>query len=268
MNNHKNARLTVFGRQLLVQRILQQGLRFEEAAHAAGVRTGTAYKWLTRYRQEGPYGLYNRSSRSVFRPHAIDDLGQQRCIELHKQRQIYRHISQSLGIGHSSVARILQRMGLTRLANLEPAPSVQRYEHEKPEDLLHLDIRRLGRFHRATGDRCQDSPGAGWEYVHVAVDDHSRVALVSFGYSLTMAPVIGRHASRSSVVAWDSSTCKPYTPQSNGKAERFIQTALRESNWAIGRSSTDWLFVARRRWGYDRSYWACCWRTTYCAVRW
>ena len=180
MNNHKNARLTVFGRQLLVQRILQQGLRFEEGAHAAGVRTGTAYKWLTRYRQEGLYGLNNRSSRPAFRPHAIDDLGQQRCIELHKQRQIYRHISQSLGIGHSSVARILQRMGLTRLANLEPAPSVQCYEHEKPEDLLHLDIRRLGRFHRSghrvMGDRRQDSPGAGWECTHVAVDDHSSVA--------------------------------------------------------------------------------------------
>lgn len=75
MSNHKNARLSVFGRQLLVQRILQQGLRFEEAAHAAGVRTGTAYKWLTRYRQEGPCGLYNRSSRPAFRPHVIDYLG-------------------------------------------------------------------------------------------------------------------------------------------------------------------------------------------------
>jgi len=172
--NHKNARLTVFGRQLLVQRILEQDLRVEEAAHAAGVSTRTAYKWLTRYRQEGPDGLYNRSSQPASCPHAIDDQRQQRIIELRKQRQTYRHISQSLGIGHSSVACILQRRRLNRLANLEPATPVQRYEHEKPGDMLHLGIKKLGRFHRpghrVIGDRSQDSRGAGWEYVHVAIE--------------------------------------------------------------------------------------------------
>lgn len=132
-------------------------------------------------------------------------------------------------------------MGLNRLANLEPATLVQRYEHEKPGDLLHLDIKKLGRFHRpghrVTGDRRQDSPGAGWEYAHVAIDDHSRVAFsalhpdetgrsaclallqalryyaglgfISVGYSLTMEPVIGRNASRSCVVGWGSSICAP-----------------------------------------------------------
>ncbi|WP_445206791.1 helix-turn-helix domain-containing protein [Aeromonas sp. DNRA1] len=99
-------------------------MRVEEAAHAAEVSTRTAYKWLTRYRQEGPDGLYNRSSRAASCPYAIDDQRQQRIIELRKQRLTYRHISQSLGIGLSTVARILQRMGLNRLANLEPATLV------------------------------------------------------------------------------------------------------------------------------------------------
>lgn len=126
VNNHKNARLTLFARQLLVRRILEQDLRVEEAAHSSGVSTRTAYKWLTRYRQEGPDSLHNRSSRPVSCPHAIDDQQQQMIIALRKQRQTYRHISQALGIGHSSVARILQRMGLNRLANLEPAAPVQR----------------------------------------------------------------------------------------------------------------------------------------------
>ncbi|WP_442866072.1 helix-turn-helix domain-containing protein [Aeromonas sp. Y318-1] len=107
--------------------------------------------------------MHNRSSRPAFCPHAIDDQRQQVIIALRKQRQTYRHISQALGIGHSSVARILQRMGLNRLADLAPAPPVQRHEHEKPGDLLHLDIKKLGRFrrpgHRVTGDRSQDSPG-------------------------------------------------------------------------------------------------------------
>ncbi|MDR7022448.1 transposase InsO family protein [Aeromonas salmonicida] len=204
--------------------------------------------------------MYNRSSQPASCPHAIDDLRQQRIIEPRKQRQTYRHISQSLGIGHSTVARILQRMGLNRLANLEPAPPVQRYEHEKPGDLLHLDIKKLGRFHRpghrVTGDRRQDSPGAGWEYAHVAVDDHSRVAFSALypdetGRStcLALLQALRYYAGlgiRFSRLLTDNGACyrskrfqklcrrlglkhlrtKPYTPQTNGKAERFIQTAL------------------------------------------
>jgi transposase len=179
MNNHKNARLTVYGRELLVKRIVELGLRPEEAAQASGVSVRTAYKWLKRYRDEGRAGLANRSSRPRHCPHALSVQCQERIIERRKARQPYRQISRELGVGHSSVARVLCRQGLNRLANLEPAKPVQRYEYDRPGGLLHLDIKKLGRFrrpgHRVTGDRHSRSEGAGWEYVHVAIDDHSRI---------------------------------------------------------------------------------------------
>jgi hypothetical protein len=100
-----------------------------------------------------------------------------------QQRQTYRQIAQALGIGQSTVARILKRKGLNRLAVLSPARPDNRYEHDAPGDLLHLDIKKLGRFersgHRTTGDHQQNTAGAGWEYVHVAIDDHSRLAYSS-----------------------------------------------------------------------------------------
>lgn len=269
MNHHENARLTVHGRVLLVRRILEQGLRPEEAAQAAGVSVRTAYKWLKRYREEGVAGLQNRSSRPHRCPHALPPERIEQVVEQRKRRHTYRHISQTLGIGHSTVARILRRRGLDRLRELEPAAPVQRYEHAHPGDLLHLDIKKLGRFrlpgHRATGNRQQGrSEGAGWEFIHVAVDDASRIAFSAIHPDETARSAcafllqavryylsLGIHIRR---LLTDNRACyrsrrfrrlckrlgirhkrtRPYTPRTNGKAERWIQTALRE--WAYAQA--------------------------------
>jgi len=183
MNLHKHARLTPRGRALLVERVLEHGLRVEEAAHASGVSVRTAYKWLARFREEGPAGLHDRSSAPRRCPHATPREQVEAVIALRRARHTYHQIAQALSIAHSTVARLLRRAGLHRLAKLEPAPPVNRYEHEKPGDLLHLDIKKLGRFwrpgHRVTRDRQNASDGAGWEYVHLAIDDHSRVAFAT-----------------------------------------------------------------------------------------
>ena len=269
MNNHQNARLTVHGRELLVRRILEHGLRPEEAAQAMGVSARTAYKWLKRYREEGLAGLHNRGSRPRHCPHAVAADCREQIITRRKARQSYRQISQDLGVGHSTVARILRRQGPNRLASLEPAAPVRRYEHEAPGDLLHLDIKKLGRFHRpghrVTKDRQRGrSEGAGWEYVHVAIDDHARIAFSTIhtdetGRSACMALLQALRYYQSLGIRFkrvltDNGSCyqsgrfrrlcrrlglkhkrtRPYTPRTNGKAERFIQTALRE--WAYARA--------------------------------
>jgi transposase InsO family protein len=252
-----------------VRRILEHGLRPEEAAQAAGVSVRTAYKWLKRYQAEGLAGLENRSSRPHRCPHATPPESQEAVATHRKARQTYRQISQLLGLGISTVARILCRQGLNRLSSLEPAPPVQRYEYAEPGGLLHLDIKKLGRFrvpgHRVTGDRTQGrSDGAGWEYVHVAVDDSSRIAFSAIFPDETarsacafLTQAVRYYASlgiRIQRVLTDNGPCyksrrfrrlgrrlgfklrhtKPYTPRTNGKAERFIQTALRE--WAYARA--------------------------------
>jgi transposase InsO family protein len=267
MNLHKHARLTPRGRALLVRRI-HHGLRVEEAAQAAGVSVRTAYKWLRRFREEGEAGLMDRSSRPQHCPHATPDALVEQVIEQRRARHTYRQIAIQLGLAISTVARRLRRVGLNRLAELEPAPPVVRYQYPSPGDLLHLDIKKLGRFrkpgHRVTGDRQQSSSGAGWEYVHVAIDDASRIAFSSLhpderGRSACQALMqalryyrnLGIHFTR---IMTDNGSCylsrkfrrlvkrlglrhlrtKPYTPRTNGKAERFIQTSLRE--WAYARS--------------------------------
>ncbi|UYG06495.1 IS481 family transposase [Halomonas sp. M4R1S46] len=268
MNTHKNARLTPHGRALLVRRVVDEGLRPEEVAQAQGVSVRTVYKWVRRYRQEGEAGLQNRSSRPRRCPHAVPAEVREQVLERRQQRQTYRQIAERLGIGHSTVARLLEREGLNRLSALTPARPVNRYEHDAPGDLLHLDIKKLGRFerpgHRVTGDRQQNTRGAGWEYVHIAIDDHSRVAFGtrypdetgwSACYALLEAVRYYRNLGiRFSRVLTDNGGCykskpfrrlcqrlglkrkrtRPYTPRTNGKAERFIQTALRE--WAYARS--------------------------------
>ncbi|WP_368930060.1 IS481 family transposase [Achromobacter xylosoxidans] len=268
MNLHKHARLTPHGRALLVHRILREGLRVEEAAQACGVSARTAYKWLDRFRCEGMAGLSDRSSRPGRCPHATPASVVRQVLTRRRERQTYRQIGDALGLGQSTVARIVRQAGLNRLSALEPQRPHNRYEHPKPGDMLHLDIKKLGRFrrpgHRVTGDRTQSSDGAGWEYVHVAIDDHSRVAFsciqkderaISAGHALIAAlryyRSLGVQFSR---VLTDNGACyrsglfarllrrlglkhrrtRPYTPRTNGKAERFIQTALRE--WAYARS--------------------------------
>lgn len=268
MNAHKNARLTVHGRTLLVRRILEQGLRPEEAAQAAGVSVRTAYKWLKRYREQGLAGLHNRSSRPHHCPHGIRPEDREKIIEARKCRQTYRQISQNLRIGHSTIARLLGREGLNRMSSLEPAKPLQRYEYDRAGGLLHLDIKKLGRFrrpgHRVTGDRQQSSRGAGWEFVHIAIDDHSRIGFGTIhpdetGSSVCSALLQAVRYYRGLGIRFERvltdngagylsrrfrRLCnrlglrhlrtRPYTPRTNGKAERFIQTALRE--WAYARA--------------------------------
>ena len=268
MNLHKHARLSPRGRALLVDRILIQGLRVEEAAHAAGVSVRTAYTWLKRFKEEGSGGLTDRSSRPRHCPHATAPRIVDQVLEQRRARQTYRQIAEQLSVAPSTVARLLRRAGLHRLAELEPAAPHNRYEYAAPGQLLHLDIKKLARFrqpgHRVTGNRQVNSDGIGWEYVHLAIDDHSRVAFGSIepderGISACRALLQAARYYRGLGVRFervltDNGACyrsrsfrrlvhrlgmrhlrtRPYTPRTNGKAERLVQTCLRE--WAYARS--------------------------------
>lgn len=288
MNNHKNARLTVHGRALLVNRVVEQGIRPAEAAKASGVSLRTAYKWLARYREEGFAGLINRSSRPANCPHAVTPKDQAKIVALRKARHSCHRICRETGISASTISRLLRRNGLGRLASLEPAPPLVRYEYEQPGDLLHLDIKKLGRFerpgHRVTGNQRRNSRRAGWEFLHVAIDDHSRL-----GFSCVRRRQDGIDACKALLealryyqslnirftrVMTDNGSCyisrkfqrlcqrlklkhlrtKPYTPRTNGKAERFIQTSLRE--WAYSRSYDSSLHRAAhlRAWLHDYNW--------------
>lgn len=268
MNLHKHARLSPRGRALLVDRILMQGLRVEEAAHAAGVSVRTAYKWLKRFKEEGLDGLTDRSSRPQRCPHATPQAVVDQVVEQRRSRQTYRQIAEHLSVAPSTIARLLRRAGLHRLAELEHAAPENRYEYAASGQLLHLDIKKLARFrqpgHRVTGNRRINSDGIGWEYVHLAIDDHSRVAFGSIepderGSSACRALLqtvryyraLGVRFER---VLTDNGACyksrgfrrlvrrlgirhlrtRPYTPRTNGKAERLVQTSLRE--WAYART--------------------------------
>jgi transposase InsO family protein len=277
MNVHKNARLTPIGRERIV-RLVAGGQTLQAAARAAGVCPRTVRKWLERYRQEGVAGLCDRSSRPrrLYRPTPQVVVEQAGC--LRRQRFTGKQIAAELGISAATVSRILRRLGLNRLRDLEPAEPVRRYEREHPGELIHIDIKKLGKFnqagHRVTGDRTRQSSrrgvrggkrwGAGWEFVHVCIDDASRIAFSkvmkserkSCAVAFLKAAVayyacLGVRIQR---VMTDNGPCyqsaafrkackrlgirhirtRPYTPRTNGKAERFIQTSLRE--WAYARA--------------------------------
>jgi transposase InsO family protein len=274
MNIHKNARLTPIGRERLVQAILS-GQTPEAAAHAAGVCPRTARKWVARFETEGRAGLVDRSSRPnrLYRPTPAAIVKQVEV--LRRQRFTGKHIAADLGVSPATVSRILRRLGLNRMRDLEPAEPVRRYEREHPGDMIHIDIKKLGRFdkvgHRITGDRTgqSNSRGVGWEFVHVCIDDHSRVAFsqikpdekadsavpflkAAVAYYKSLGVTVTR-------VMTDNGSCykafafrdacrdlglkhirtKPYTPKTNGKAERFIQTALREWAYALAYPTSD-----------------------------
>lgn len=267
MNIHQNARLTPKGRALLVRRILG-GETVQAAAAACGVSQRCAHHWLRRYRTEGPAGLSDRSSRPHRSPRRTPASIVKRVIALRRRRWTGRHIATVVGLSPATVSRILQRAGLNRLRHLDPAPAVRRYEHQAPGDLLHLDIKKLGRFqragHRVTADKTHRCRGAGWEFVHVAIDDHTRIAFSlilpderscsAVAFLRAVVAYYGSLGVRIRRLLTDNGSCyrskafrlacrrlgirhrftRPYTPRTNGKAERFIQTALRE--WAYARS--------------------------------
>ena len=267
MNSHKHARLTPKGRALLVSRVLDEGWTVADASMAAGVSKRTSYKWLARFKAEGELGLLDRSSRPRHCPRGLSADERGSLEALRRQRWPLWRIAMQAGRGVATVSRCMKRLGLSRLKSLEPPVPVVRYERAAAGELLHIDTKKLGRIdgvgHRITGDRTKNhNRGIGWDIVHLAIDDHSRVSFaqvlpdekaVSCVQFLRQA--VAYYASlgvRIERVMTDNGTgykntfkaacdelgfrhikTRPYTPKTNGKAERFVQTSLRE--WAYAR---------------------------------
>src|SRR6266851_4386056 len=182
MNVHKNARLTPHSRAELVRRVLVAGQAPVTVATAMGVTTKTVSKWLGRLAAESAAGLVDRSSRPhrLYRP--TPAVTAQQIEVLRRQRCTGRQIAQATGISPATVSRVLKRLGLNKLKALDPVEPIRRYQRQYPGDMIHIDIKKLGRFdrigHRITGDRTgqSNSRGIGWEFVHVCIDDASRLA--------------------------------------------------------------------------------------------
>ena len=266
MDVHQNARTTPHSRAEIVRRV-QAGQRPAVVAAAMGVSEPTVRKWVARYHVAGEAGLGDRSCRPRRSPAATPRALVSWAEWLRRQRWTSVDIAKVLGLSPSTVARYLRRRGLARLHQLEPAPPIRRYQWAHPGDLLHLDVKKLGRIgrigHRITGDRRSRVRGIGWEFVHVAIDDASRLAYVEVlgdegGVTTTKflwralawfrrlgirvrrvltdngnGYVADRFARLCRSAGLRHRRTRPYTPRTNGKAERFIQTLLRE--WAYRR---------------------------------
>ena len=185
MNIHHNARLTPLGRERMVRAIVEGRQMPQAAARAAGVCPRTARKWVARFKAEGLAGLADRSSRPQRLRQPTSPAVVDQVIGLRRQRLPGQHIAKTAGVSPATVSRILKRAGLSRLKDLEPPEPVRRYERQHPGELIHIDIKKLGRFHRVghriTGDRRRQTThgrgqGAGWDFVHVCIDDASRIA--------------------------------------------------------------------------------------------
>lgn len=270
MDTHKNARLTPKGREEMVRAVVDGGLNKSAAARKYNTSPKTVAKWVKRFCAEGMNGLRDRSSKPLSSPSQILPSTADAVESLRRQRCTQEQIAAELDISKASVSRILKRRGLSLLSALEPQTPRPRYERASPGEIIHIDIKKLGRFNR-TGHRItrnvvghSGTGRPGYEFVHVAIDDHSRVAIArvfpnekkesaiafleaAFSYYRSLGITISR-------VMTDNGSCyrskafiracqrlhikqirtRPYTPQTNGKAERFIQTALRE--WAYARA--------------------------------
>ena len=182
MDSHKNARLTPKGREEMVRAVADGGLGKAAAARQFNTTPKTVAKWVERFRAEGVNGLRDRSSRPLSLPSQTAPATCAAVETLRRQRYTGKQIAAEVGVSSATVSRILKRRGLNKLAALEPAEPIRRYERETPGEIIHIDIKKLGRFeqvgHRITGDRKgqSNSRGVGWEYLHLAIDDHSRVA--------------------------------------------------------------------------------------------
>jgi transposase InsO family protein len=263
MDVHQNARTTRHGRWLMVQR-LAEGWSVAAVAAAMGVDARTVRKWRDRHAAEGEPGLAERSSRPHRSPTRLDEAAQAEIEALRRQRRSGPAIARQLGRPVATVGLVLRRRGLGRLKALDPKPEVIRYQREQPGELIHIDIKKLGRIdgagHRITGDRTQRSRGIGWDFLHVCVDDASRLAYTeilpderkesavaflerAIAWFATLGVTVERvmtdngsayvsHAFRAACQAAGvkHKRTRPYTPRTNGKAERFIQTSMRE--WA------------------------------------
>jgi len=266
MNIHKNARLTLVRRHEMVQDVLEHKLTLAATAATYAVSVPTVRKWVGRFLIQGAPGLRDASSRPKVSPRAIAPSAALAVVELRRRFLTHARIARSLAVSESTVSRVLRRAGLSRWRDLRPSEAVVRYEHPEPGDLLHIDTKKLGRIerlgHRVTGNPRDRAPGAGWELLFVAVDDHARIGFTqmypderresataflraSVAYFATLGVRIRRVLTDNGAPfrsrPFASACCelgvthrftRPYRPQTNGKAERFIQSALRE--WAYG----------------------------------
>ena len=278
MKVHANAPLGPKGREIMVLRVLEQGWSRTEAALAAGVSGRTCSKWVTRYVAQGPAGLVDRSSAPRSIPHRTAPDRVAAIEALRRVRMTAAEIAECLGMALSTVSAVLRRIGLGRLSRLEPPEPPNRYERSRPGELVHIDVKKLGRIHGGAGKRAtgrQHNPvvirGArdglkhrqtGWEFVHVCVDDATRLAYaevltdetarsalaflrraVAFyaAHGITVEAVMTDngpayksvlHAAGCRALGLRHLRTRPYRPRTNGKAERFIKTMT--ASWAYG----------------------------------
>jgi transposase InsO family protein len=269
MNTHANARTTLHARLTIVRRVLEEHRPVARVAEDFALSRRTVYKWLHRYRQQGQAGLVQRSSRPAQVHRRLDEAQQAEALALRRERLHGRTIARHLGVPFSTLARYLKQAGLGRLSQLEPAMPVRRYEKQKPGELLHVDTKQFMRFEqpgqRVTGNRQGgQSRGVGYEVAHVALDDATRLsdvellpdekATTTTGFMVRALAWFSSQGITVDAVLSDNAPAykskqfcnalqalevrhkrtRPYSPQTNGKAERFIQTLKRE--WAYGMS--------------------------------